>query len=89
MGSVDPFWRKASRRIRRTSQSPTWSEDALARHLGVSKRFIDHCLVTDPSFPRPIFVDDRRVWRVPDIEAWLTARSGQQITSNRRAPETV
>ncbi|WP_441229453.1 hypothetical protein AB7828_03860 [Tardiphaga sp. 215_C5_N2_1] len=41
-----------------------------ARFGGVSHMWVERRLKDDPTFPKPIYITNRRFWRVSDLVVW-------------------
>lgn len=44
---------------------------------GVSDMWVWRRMTNDPTFPRPIYIGNRRFWKESDVIAWLEAQAKQ------------
>lgn len=51
-----------------------------ARYGGVSHMWIERRL-SDPIFPRPLYIAKRRYWRVADLVMWERTCAAQQVAA--------
>ncbi len=47
---------------------------ALAMKLARSRATIRRLGLRDPTFPRPVYIANRRTWFEPEVDAWLAQR---------------
>jgi predicted DNA-binding transcriptional regulator AlpA len=55
-----------------------------ARYGGVSHMWIERRLVDDPTFPKPVYIANRRFWRVAELVAWereLATRNTRELVA--------
>ncbi|GMO36590.1 hypothetical protein BwSF12_47210 [Bradyrhizobium ottawaense] len=49
------------------------SSQLRARYGGVSRMWVQRRLKDDPAFPRPLYIANRRFWRLGELTAWERA----------------
>jgi len=61
---------------------------AATRRLGLSRYAMWRTRRTDPSFPRPIYVRQRCIWNVAELEEWI-AKQPRTLNKTPPAPSTL
>lgn len=53
---------------------PLWTADDVAKHLGVSAKFVRCTLRYEAGFPAPILVGRLLRWHPAELQSWLNSR---------------